>query len=182
MGTLRLNPPIILTLSRILLVPIFILTVYQHPIFGALIFGIASITDFLDGYLARHFGEITKLGIILDPIADKFLVVSALIVLVDMERLPAWIAIVIIVREFLVTGLRAIALSKNVIIPAETGGKIKTTTQMIAILCLILMGSVFDIGLYDFDLYDIGLIMIWIALALSVISGLQYALSFWRRI
>lgn len=102
--------------------------------------------------------------------------------LVDMERLPAWIAIVIIVREFLVTGLRAIALSKNVIIPAETGGKIKTTTQMIAILCLILMGSVFDIGLYDFDLYDIGLILIWIALALSVISGLQYALSFWRRI
>src|SRR4030042_2579625 len=177
MGTLRLNPPIILTLSRILLVPIFILTVYHHPIFGALIFGIASITDFLDGYLARHFGEITKLGIILDPIADKFLVVSALIVLVDMERLPAWIAIVIIVREFLVTGLRAVALSKNVIIPAEIGGKIKTFAQIIAILCLILMGSIVDI-----DLYDIGIVLIWIALALSVISGIQYTLSFWKRI
>src|SRR4030067_1508061 len=177
MGTLRLNPPIILTLSRILLVPIFILTVYQHPIFGALIFGIASITDFLDGYLARHFGEITKLGIILDPIADKFLVVSALIVLVDMERLPAWIAIVIIVREFLVTGLRAVALSQNVIIPAEMGGKIKTFAQIIAILCLILTGSIVDI-----DLYDIGIILIWIALALSVISGIQYTLSFWKRI
>lgn len=182
MDTLRLNPPIILTLSRILLVPIFIFTVYHHPIFGALLFGIASITDFLDGYLARHFGEVTKLGIILDPIADKFLVVSALIVLVDMERLPAWIAIIIIVREFLVTGIRAIAFSKNIIIPAETGGKIKTTSQMIAILCLILVGSVVDIDLYGFDLYDIGLILIWIALALSVISGLQYALSFWRRI
>src|SRR3989337_4515498 len=177
MGTLRLNPPIILTLSRILLVPIFILTVYHHPIFGALIFGIASITDFLDGYLARHFGEITKLGIILDPIADKFLVVSALIVLVDMERLPAWIAIVIIVREFLVTGLRAVALSKNVVIPAEMGGKLKTFAQIIAILCLILVGSIFDI-----DLYDIGIILIWIALALSVISGIQYTLSFWKRI
>src|SRR4030043_628099 len=177
MGTLRLNPPIILTLSRIFLVPIFILTVYHHPIFGALIFGIASITDFLDGYLARHFGEITKLGIILDPIADKFLVVSALVVLVDMERLPAWIAIVIFVREFLITGLRAIALSKNVIIPAEMGGKIKTFAQIIAILCLILMGSIVDI-----DLYDIGIILIWIALALSVISGIQYTLSFWKRI
>jgi CDP-diacylglycerol--glycerol-3-phosphate 3-phosphatidyltransferase len=117
------------------------------------------------------------LGIILDPLADKFLVVSALIVLVDMERLHAWIAIVIIVREFLVTGLRAVALSKNVIIPAEIGGKIKTFAQIIAVLCLILMGSIFDI-----DLYDIGIILIWIALALSLISGIQYTLSFWRRI
>jgi len=177
MSTLRLNPPTVLTLSRIFLVPIFIFTVYQHPVFGAVIFGIASITDFLDGYLARHFGEITKLGIILDPIADKFLVVSALVVLVDMERLPAWIAIIIIVREFLVTGLRAIAFSKNIIIPAETGGKIKTTTQLVAILCLILMGSINDI-----DLYDIGIVLIWIALALAVISGIQYTLSFWRKI
>jgi len=177
MNTARLNPPTILTLSRILLVPVFIFSVYQHPVFGALIFGIASITDYLDGYLARHSGDITKLGIILDPIADKFLVVSALIVLVDMERLPAWIAIIIIVREFLVTGLRAIALSKNILIPAETGGKLKTFTQIIAILCLILMGSIFDI-----DLYDMGIILIWIALALSVISGIKYTLSFWRRI
>jgi CDP-diacylglycerol--glycerol-3-phosphate 3-phosphatidyltransferase len=177
MSTLRLNPPTVLTLSRILLVPIFILTVYQHSVFGAVIFGVASITDFFDGYLARHFGEITKLGIILDPIADKFLVVSALVVLVDMERLPAWIAIIIIVREFLVTGLRAIAFSKNIIIPAETGGKIKTTTQVVAILCLILMGSINGI-----DLYDIGIVLIWIALALAVISGIQYTLSFWRKI
>lgn len=177
MSTLRLNVPTVLTLSRILLVPVFIFSVYQHQVFGAFIFGIASITDFLDGYLARHSGEITKLGVILDPIADKFLVVSALIVLVDMERLPAWIAIIIIVREFLITGLRAIALSKNVIIPAEMGGKMKTFTQIIAILCLILMGSIFDI-----DLYDIGIILIWIALALSVISGIKYTLSFWRKI
>lgn len=181
MVILKLNPPIILTLSRIFLVPIFILIVYQHPVMGAIVFCIASLTDFLDGYLARHFGEVTKLGIILDPIADKLLVVSALIVLVDMERLPAWIVIIIIVREFLVTGLRAIALSKNIIISAETGGKIKTIFQMIAIFCLILAGSIIDIEVYDFDLYDIGLIFIWIALALSVISGIQYALSFWKK-
>jgi CDP-diacylglycerol--glycerol-3-phosphate 3-phosphatidyltransferase len=229
MNILRLNLPTVLTLSRILLVPVFIFTVYQHPVVGALIFGIASITDYLDGFFARYSGEITKLGIILDPLADKFLVVSALIVLVDMERLPAWIAIIIIVREFLVTGLRAVALSKNVIIPAEMGGKIKTFTQIIAILCLILAGSVFDKIIIVFaviasfllyatyliqqkykglaqkiaaislsiiafgaisalfspridSLYDAGFILISVALMLSIISGAQYTISFWRKI
>jgi CDP-diacylglycerol--glycerol-3-phosphate 3-phosphatidyltransferase len=177
MNTLKLNLPTVLTLSRIILIPVFIFTVYQHPVFGAIVFGIASITDFLDGYFARRSDEITKFGIILDPIADKFLVISALIVLVDMERLPAWIAITIIVREFFVTGLRTVALSKDIIIPAEIGGKIKTTVQMVAILCLILMGSFFDI-----DLYDIGVVLIWIALVLSIISGIQYTVSFWRKI
>ncbi|MDI6890579.1 MAG: CDP-diacylglycerol--glycerol-3-phosphate 3-phosphatidyltransferase [Thermodesulfovibrionales bacterium] len=177
MSTLRLNLPTVLTLSRIVLVPIFILAVYQHPVVGAIIFGIASLTDYLDGYFARHSGEITKVGVILDPIADKFLVISALIVLVEMERLPAWIAIVIIAREFFVTGLRAVALSKNLVIPAEMGGKIKTATQMVAILCLILMGSLFDI-----DLYDIGIVLIWVALVLAVVSGVQYTISFWKRI
>ena len=87
MTTLRFNLPTILTLSRIVLIPFFVLSVYQHPILGALIFSIASITDFLDGYLARRSGQITTFGIIMDPLADKFLVISALIVLVDMERL-----------------------------------------------------------------------------------------------
>jgi len=177
MSTLRFNLPIFLTLSRIVLIPVFVFTVYHHPFVGAIVFGIASITDLLDGYLARRTGQITKFGIILDPIADKFLVISALIVLVDMERLSAWIAIVIIVREFLVTGLRVVALSKDIIIPAEMGGKIKTTTQIFAVLCLILMGSI-----YDIDLYDIGIILIWIALVLSVISGVRYTVSFWKRI
>jgi CDP-diacylglycerol--glycerol-3-phosphate 3-phosphatidyltransferase len=177
MSTLKLNFPTVLTLSRIVLIPVFIFLVYQHPVLGAIIFGIASITDFLDGYLARRSGKITKFGIILDPIADKFLVISALIVLVDMERLPAWIAITIIVREFLVTGLRAVALSKDIVIPAEVGGKIKTTTQITAILCLILMGNIFNI-----DLYDVGVILIWLALVLSIISGVQYTVSFWRKI
>ncbi len=177
MSTPRLNLPTVLTFSRIILIPVFIFIVYRHPVFGAIIFGIASVTDFLDGYLARRSGEITKFGIILDPIADKFLVISALIVLVDMERLPAWIAITIIVREFLVTGLRVVALSKDIIIPAEIGGKIKTTTQIAAIVCLILMGSIFDI-----DLYDVGVLLVWVALVLSIISGVQYTISFWKKI
>jgi CDP-diacylglycerol--glycerol-3-phosphate 3-phosphatidyltransferase len=177
MSTLKLNLPTILTLSRIVLIPVFVYAVYLYPVFGAFIFGIASITDFLDGYLARRSGDITKFGIILDPLADKFLVISALIVLVDMERLPAWIAIVIIVREFLVTGLRVVALSKDIVIAAELGGKVKTTLQIIAILCLILKNSIFGI-----DLYDIGYILIWVSLILSLISGIRYTISFGRKI
>ena len=177
MGTLKINLPTILTLSRIVLIPVFVIVVYQHPFWGAAVFGIASITDFLDGYFARRSGQVTKFGIILDPLADKFLIISALVVLVDMARLSAWIAIVIIVREFFVTGLRVVALSKDIVIRAEMGGKLKTTTQIIAILCLILGGSIFDI-----DLYDIGIIFVWAALVLSVISGVQYTVSFWKKI
>jgi CDP-diacylglycerol---glycerol-3-phosphate 3-phosphatidyltransferase len=177
MGTLKLNLPTILTLSRIVLIPVFVFTVYMHPVFGALIFGIASLTDFLDGYLARRSGDITKFGIILDPIADKFLVISALIVLVDMARIPAWIAITIIAREFLITGLRVVALSKDIVIAAELGGKIKTTTQIIAILCLILNTSIFNI-----DLYDIGIVLIWIALIVSIFSGIQYTVLFGNKL
>lgn len=177
MSTLKLNLPTLLTLSRIVLIPVFVFSVYLHPIFGALVFSIASLTDFLDGYFARRSGDITKFGIILDPIADKFLVISALIVLVDMERLDAWIAIIIIVREFLVTGLRVVALSKDIVIPAELGGKIKTGVQIAAVLCLVLHRSLFDI-----NLYDIGYWLILLAMVLSIVSGVKYTISFGKRI
>src|SRR5512135_3863587 len=168
MSTLRLNVPTVLTLSRIVLIPFFVILVYQHPFLGALVFSIASITDFLDGYLARRSGQVTKFGIVMDPIADKFLIITALIVLVDMERLPAWMAIVLIVRDFLITALRVVALSRDIVIPAEMGGKLKTTAQITSILCLVLMGSVFQI-----DLYDIGIVFIWLALVLAVVSGVK---------
>jgi CDP-diacylglycerol--glycerol-3-phosphate 3-phosphatidyltransferase len=177
MGIVRLNLPTVLTLSRVVLIPVFIFTVVKHPLFGAAVFGIASITDFLDGYVARRLNKITKFGIIFDPIADKFLVVAALFVLVDMGRLPSWIAIIITVREFLVTALRVVALSKAIIIPAEIGGKLKTTAQIAAIFCLILGDSIFNI-----NLYGLGTTLIWIALILAVISGVQYTVSFWRRL
>ena len=177
MSILKLNLPTVLTLSRIVLIPFFVISVYHHPVLGALVFGIASITDFLDGYLARRSGEITKFGIIMDPIADKFLIISALIVLVDMERLSAWIAIILIVREFLVTALRVVALSRDIVIPAEMGGKLKTTAQITAILCIIIGGSFFPV-----DLYDIGIVFIWIALVLAVVSGVKYTLLFWRSV
>lgn len=174
---MRLNLPTIITLSRIVVIPFFVLIAPDRPFLGALIFGIASITDFLDGYIARKRGQITKFGIILDPIADKFLVISALILLVDMARLSVWIAIIIIVREFLVTGLRAVALSKDIVIPADLGGKLKTFSQIAAVLCLIISMNIFGV-----DLYDVGIVFIWIALVLSIVSGVQYTVSFWKKV
>lgn len=174
---MNLNLPTILTLSRIVLIPFFVIITPYSPILGVVIFGIASLTDFLDGYLARKKGQITKFGIILDPIADKFLVISALILLVDMGRLSLWVAIIIIAREFLITGLRVVALSKDIVISAELGGKLKTGFQITAILCLII-----DINLFGLDLYDIGTVLIWVAVVLSIVSGFKYTVSFWKRI
>lgn len=171
------NLPTLITISRIVLIPFFIYLTPLSPILGATIFAIASATDFIDGYLARKRGQITRFGIILDPIADKFLVISALILLVDMAKLSAWIAIVIIVREFLVTVLRVAALSKDIVFPAETGGKWKTGFQIAAILCLIM-----DLSIGPVDLYDIGTVFIWIALILAILSGLQYTIGFWKRL
>jgi CDP-diacylglycerol--glycerol-3-phosphate 3-phosphatidyltransferase len=176
MSTIRFNLPTILTFSRIILIPFFVLMTPKSPLLGITIFIIASATDFLDGYLARKSGQITKFGIILDPIADKFLVISALILLVDMVRLSAWVAIVIIAREFVVTALRVVALSKNIVIPAETGGKLKTASQMTAIILLLLPG-----GIGDLDFYDVGLVLMYIALILALASGIKYTISFWRQ-
>ena len=116
-----INVPTAITISRILLVPVFVyfVTVFKSSLVGALVFSIASATDFLDGYLARRSQQVTKLGVLLDPIADKILVISALIVLVDQELTSAWIAIVIIIREFLITGLRIVAVSRDIFIAAE---------------------------------------------------------------
>ncbi|MDI6801144.1 MAG: CDP-diacylglycerol--glycerol-3-phosphate 3-phosphatidyltransferase [Thermodesulfovibrionales bacterium] len=177
MITIRFNIPTILTFSRIILIPFFILITPQNPFLGIGIFLIAAATDSLDGYLARKSGQITKFGIILDPIADKFLVISALILLVDMVRLSAWVAIVIIVREFVVTALRVVALSKDVVIPAETGGKVKTVAQMTSIVLLFLPG-----GILDIVFYDIGLVLMYIALVLAVVSGVKYTISFWKQV
>lgn len=174
----KLNLPTLLTLSRIVVIPVFILITPVNNFLGAVLFSIASLTDSLDGYLARRFGQVTKFGIILDPIADKFLVIAALILLVDMGRISVWIAVIIIVREFLVTGLRAVALAKDIVIKAELGGKLKTTSQIMAILCLILGWQV----VMGVDLFDVGLVLIWVSIVLSIVSGVQYVVSFWRNI
>lgn len=171
------NLPTIITLSRILIILPFILVASENPLLGAVLFAIAAFTDLLDGYVARKTKQITKLGILLDPIADKLLVISALIIFVDMELIPAWIAIVIIAREFMVTGLRIVALSKDIVIPAEMGGKIKVTAQISSILILFM-----DRTFISFDLYGLGVTLLWISMILGVVSGIQYFIIFWKRI
>ena len=175
--SIRFNLPTILTLSRILLIPVFLYVTPTYPRLGAAVFGLAAITDFLDGYLARRSGQITTFGIIMDPIADKFLVIAALILLVDMGSLSIWPAVVIIVREFLVTALRVVALSKDIVIQAELGGKLKTGSQIAGILCMIIESNLFGV-----NLYTLGLMFIWISVFLAVVSGIQYTVVFWRKI
>ena len=174
-----MNLPTAVTLSRVLLVPLFVFLVEKHPVWGCLTFVLASLTDLLDGYLARRSRQVTKLGIILDPIADKVLVITALIVLVDLSLVPAGIAIVIIVREFLVTGLRLVALSRDLVMPAETGGKYKTGFQIAAIIIFLVSYSGI---LGPLDLYWVGIVCIWLALILGLTSGVQYFLGFIRQV
>jgi CDP-diacylglycerol--glycerol-3-phosphate 3-phosphatidyltransferase len=172
-----LNLPTLLTCSRIIIILPFVLITPGNPFLGAVIFGIAALTDYLDGYFARKRKQVTKLGILLDPIADKLLVIAALILLVDMELVPAWIAIVIIAREFVVTGLRIVALTMDLVIPAEIGGKLKVTCQIASILVLLL-----DKSLFTSDLYATGIVLLWTAMILGLISGVRYFYLFWRRI
>ncbi len=144
-----------LTVARICMVPFFILFMeldgFWCSIFALVIFCIASITDYLDGEIARKQNTITSLGIFLDPLADKLLISAAFICFVDIPSLniPAWMVIAIISREFLITGLRSIAATKNVIIPADKAGKFKTTSQIVVIITTIVILIVHE-GFFKF--------------------------------
>ena len=130
------------------------------------IFVIASVTDWFDGYLARKNHLVTNFGKFMDPLADKLLVCSAMICLIELERLPAWIVIVIIAREFIISGFRLIAAENGIVIAANYWGKFKTVSQMIMIILLLIdLGGAFDI---------LGEIFIWLSLALTVISLITY--------
>jgi len=177
-----LNIPNFLSMLRIILIPLFIVlllparqeTVCLWPF---LIFSLASITDFFDGYIARSTNQVTKIGKLLDPIADKILVASALIFLVQLHRVSAWIVVVMIAREFAVTGLRAMASTEGVVIPADRLGKYKMGAQITAILMLLLNNHFFFLSWHF-----LGTLFIWAAMFLALISGVQYALRFAREI
>ena len=176
------NLPNLLTFSRLLLIPIFVMLFSQptteRSLAAAAVFGVAAITDLLDGYLARRRSEVTKLGRLLDPIADKLLVLSGLILLVQFQRVPAFVAILIIAREVAVTGVRAIAAAEGMVLSVETTGKYKMTAQVLAILCLIVAESVDP----EWNLAAIGHLLLYSALVLGLISGAQYLVTFWRHI
>ena len=177
------NVPNMLSLSRILSVPVFIVLMLEpsplRALAAGMVFSLASATDWLDGYLARKWGQVTKAGKLLDPIADKILIMAALVVLVEIrpEVVHAWIAIVLIGREFAVTGLRAIASSEGIIIPAESVGKYKVGAQITAVLSLLL-----DYYMSHEWLRYLGTIALWVAMVLAVYSAARYFKTYWKQL
>lgn len=172
-----MNLPNALTLLRIFLVPILVaalLTRSEEGVFlGAGIFGLAVLTDYLDGYLARRRNEITKLGIVLDPLADKLLITAALVSLVELDAVPAWMVMIIVGREFAVTVLRSIAAGRGVAVPASGLGKLKMVLQVIAVF-LLLFGRAYPV------LDGPGLLALWAVVLIAVVSGVEYFHRFWR--
>ncbi len=162
-----MNLPNKLTVFRVILViPFVALLLNGYDLWAVAVFIIASLTDLLDGKIARKYNLITDFGKFMDPLADKLLVCAAMICLVEMGRLPAWMVIVIISREFIISGFRLVASDNGVVIAASYWGKFKTTFQMLMIIVLILnLGGVFD---------TIGLVLTWIALILTVVSLVDY--------
>jgi len=166
-----MNVPNTLTVLRVIMIPFFVLfmlgditSVDKYIALG--IFIAASLTDTLDGYLARKNNQVTNFGKFMDPLADKLLVCAAMICLMDLDRLPSWIVIIIISREFIISGFRLIAAENGVVIAANYWGKFKTVSQMIMIILLLIdLGGVFDI---------LEQIFIWLSLALTVISLITY--------
>ena len=170
--------PNAITVSRILLIPVFVL-VFLEPtpnraLAAAAVFGLAALTDAVDGYIARRWGQITRLGKLLDPIADKLLVLTALFLLVDQDVVEAWIAIVLAGRELAVTGLRGVAAREGIVLAAETTGKLKMAAQVVAILLLILDEAVPS----TLNLYSWGIAILWVSLVLSLVSAAQYVRQF----
>lgn len=177
------NIPNLLSVSRILAVPVFIVLMLEpspvRALLAGIVFSLASATDWLDGYLARKWGQVTRTGKLLDPIADKILIMSALVILVEIrpDVVPAWIAIVIIGREFAVTGLRSIASNEGIIIQAESVGKYKVGAQITAVLALLL-----DYSMPREWLRDLGLVALWIAIVLALYSAIRYFRVFWNKL
>lgn len=174
------TPPNRLTVLRMLAVPavIYFLSwkTFQGDVIACVVFALAAITDWFDGYLARAYQAVTIFGKLMDPLADKFLVVSTLIMLQHLERIHPYLVMVLICREMGITSLRALASAEGVIIPAGTGGKWKAALQMVAIPFLII-----SVPLYEGVSADwIGTVLMYISVALSLTSASTYAIDFFR--
>ena len=169
-----MNLPNKLTVVRVLMIPFFVW--FMLPSLGGemaaskwialAIFCIASLTDLLDGKIARKYNLVTNFGKFMDPLADKLLVCAAMICLMDLDRLPSWIVIIIISREFIISGFRLIAAENGVVIAANYWGKFKTVSQMALIIVLIMdLGGVWNV---------VGTVLTWVALLLTIVSLIDY--------
>ena len=178
-----MNLPNTLTVTRMFLVPLLVvvlLTKFEgrqilgvpKDFVGAAIFGLASLTDWLDGYLARRRKQVTALGQVIDPLADKLLISAALISLVQLDLATAWIVAIIIGREFAVTGLRSLAYARGLVIPASPLGKIKMVAEVVAILALILSHA--GASGEENGLYVVGQVALWVVVTAALVSAADY--------
>lgn len=165
------NLPNLLSIFRILLVPLLVVILLTKfdgkEFYGLAVFLLASLTDFLDGFIARRQQKVTRLGKLLDPAADKILTSAAFISLVELGVAPAWMVVVIIAREFAVSALRSMAAAEHVVIAATWAGKVKTALQIIAIALLIFYNQLGEFG-------HLAPLSLWLAMLISVYSGLEY--------
>jgi CDP-diacylglycerol--glycerol-3-phosphate 3-phosphatidyltransferase len=184
-----LNLPNILTLARVAAVPIIVVLLLfdtrSSGIWAASIFGLAAVTDFIDGWLARKWGIVTVLGKFLDPLADKLVVMAALIMLIPHGRVPAWAVFLVLAREIIVTGLRSIASAEGIVIDASDLGKYKTIYQMVAIPGLMLHYDFYwlfglEWSVFHVNMHNFGIFFFYIAFALTLWSGFDYLQKFFR--
>lgn len=174
-----LNLPIFLTMLRITVIPFVVLFLFfegkSFAFFAALFFSIGAITDFLDGYFARQQDSVTMLGKILDPLADKLLIVAPLIMLIPLGRVPAWMVVIIISREIAVTGLRGITALDGSVMASSNLGKYKTIFQDVSLIGLLLHYEYMNI-----DFHIVGMFLLWVALAITIWSGVDYFYGFFK--
>ena len=184
-----MNLPNLLTLARIAAVPVVVILLLFDSraagMWAASLFGLAAATDFIDGWLARKWQVETVLGKFLDPLADKLIVMAALIMLIPLERVPAWAVFIILAREMVITGLRSIASSEGIVIAASDLGKYKTIYQMVAIPGLMLHYDFYwffglEWSIFQVNMHNFGIFFFYIAFALTLWSGFDYLQKFFR--
>jgi len=184
-----LNLPNLLTLARVAVIPLLVVIMLsasrEAGFWAAALFGAAAVTDFIDGWLARRWGVVTVLGKFLDPLADKLIVMAALIMLIPHGRVPAWAVFLLLAREVIITGLRSIASSEGIVIDASDLGKYKTIYQMVAIPGLLLHYDYYwffgvQHELLRVNMHNFGMFFFVVALFLTLWSGLDYLAKFFR--
>jgi CDP-diacylglycerol--glycerol-3-phosphate 3-phosphatidyltransferase len=185
LGRDLLNAPNAITLTRIVMIPVFLWFTYHESrvdsFIACLVYAVTSATDFLDGWIARRKGQVTLIGKFLDPLADKLVVISALVMLVHLGRVGAWVVILIIAREFIISGLRTIAMGEGIVIAAGQEGKYKTAFQLAGITFLLLNYTYpVDALFFSFDLdaNKVGAWLLYISLVFSIWSAIVYIRDF----
>jgi len=181
-----LNAPNLMTLGRVALIPVFLyLLSYEsrrNSFLAAAVYAVCALTDWFDGWLARISNKVTTLGKFLDPLADKVIVVSALVMLVRLGRVPVWVVVVIITREFLISGVRTIAATEGLVIPASQGGKWKTSLQLCGIICLMLhyhYAIDYGFGTLLTDFHAVGSMLLYLSLVPLIASAIDYVRAFY---